>query len=81
MTESETLRWDLWSNDPTVWQLRLTCIHGETEGGYSAGDVPKGNFPVRYVEAARTMLRTHRETYGCECGQQWWDSYMPVGET
>ena len=36
---------------------------------------------MRYVEAARAMLQKHRQTYGCECGQQWWDAYMPLGET
>jgi hypothetical protein len=39
-----------------------------------------GNYPVNYVEAARNTLRAHRETYECECGQQWWDSYMPLGD-
>lgn len=76
----DDLRWDIWSTNPTQWQLRLTCIHGESECGYSSGDVPMGNYPVNYVEAARNTLRAHRETYECECGQQWWDSYMPLGD-
>jgi len=53
---------------------RLSCRHGETVGHYTPGGIP--GTPG---QAARRMLHTHQEAYGCACTREGWTYYLPGG--
>ena len=56
----------------THW--RLVCEHGRTELTESPGSIPGTQDDV-----ARSVLRDHSNTYGCECTRLLWDRYFAAG--